>query len=115
MAFSVRRLPFPTSLANVPCVVTLHAEGVSEDGGPVEAATIATKCIFSEHTRRVIEADDKTVMLAGKVIIQGDVAPSLSTVSDGTITIFARTYEIRAGHRPRNPDGSVHHTEFEIK
>lgn len=115
MAFSVRRLPFPTPLANVPCVVILHAEGVSEDGGPIEAATIAAKCIFSEHARRVIDADGKAVMLAGKAIIQGDIAPSLPTVSDGTITIFGRTYEIHAGHRPRNPDGSVHHTEFEIK
>jgi len=53
--------------------------------------------------------------LLGKVIIKGDIAPSLKSVSDGVIIINGNSYEIYAGYRPRNPNGTIHHTEFEIK
>ena len=48
-------------------------------------------------------------------IVKGDIAPSLSNISDGVITINGCNYEIHTGCRPRNPNGTIHHTEFEIK
>lgn len=114
MAFSIQKLPFPDALANVPCTVVINIEGVSEDGAPIDAITVGTMCIFSEHGKRVIDNDGKAITLNGKAIIKGDIAPDLPSISDGTFTVFNRTYEIFAGHRPRNPDGSVHHSEFEL-
>ena len=114
MAYSIKRLPFPDALANIPCTVVLYDEGVSEDGGPVVAATIDAKCIFSEHAKRTTDSDGKAVILAGKAIIKGDIAPALRTVSNGKLNALGREYEIHVGHRPRNPDGTVHHTEFEL-
>ena len=114
MAFSIRRLPFPDALANVPCQILIHEEGLSEDGGPVDGVVYAGMCIFSEHAKRVIDNDGKTITLTGKAIIKGDVAPKLSSVSDGVFFVLGRQYQIHAGHRPRNPDGSVHHTELEL-
>ena len=114
MAFTVKRLPFPDALANVPCQISIHAEGVSEDGGPIDGAAFAGMCIFSEHAKRVLDSDGKAITLTGKAIIKGDIAPKLPSVSDGVFYVFGRQYEIHAGHRPRNPDGTVHHTELEL-
>lgn len=114
MAFSVKRLPFPDALANVPCQIVIYTEGVNEDGGPAAGAEYAGMCIFSEHAKRVIDNDGKAITLTGKAIIKGDIAPGLSTVSDGAFYVLGREYQIHAGHRPRNPDGTVHHTELEL-
>lgn len=115
MAYGIRKLPFPHRLATVPCHVVLNGGGVSEDGAPTVGAEIRAKCIFSEHASRRIDQDGKAIMLAGKAIIEGDIAPMLPTISDGICTVNGRVYEIHAGHRPRNPDGSVHHSELELR
>lgn len=76
---------------------------------------VDANCIFSEHASRRIDADGKAFFLAGKAIIEGDIAPSLPMIADGTCDINGRTYNVHIGHRPRNPDGSVHHTELELR
>lgn len=115
MAFKIKKLPFPDELANVDYSITLNHEGISEDGEPMNAFTGSGKCIFSEHSKRIIDSEGKEIILIGKVIIKGDVAPNLKSVSDGTITINGCIYEIHTGRRPRNPDGSIHSTQFEVR
>lgn len=115
MALNIKKLPFPKQLLVTNYSIELNQEGVSEDGEPISAFTSNGKCIFSEKAKRIIDSEGKQVELLGKVIVEGDIAPLLKTISDGTIIINGRTYEIYAGYRPRNPDGSIHHTEFEVK
>lgn len=115
MALHVKKLPFPSELLVTEYQVSLNQEGISEDGEPLSAYTSTGKCIFSEKTKRIISNDGKQITLLGKVIVEGDIAPSLKTISDGAITINGRKYEIHAGYRPRNPDGTIHHTTWEIK
>lgn len=115
MASTVKKIPFPNWLLSVDYSITLNQEGISEDGEPLSAFTGNGKCIFSEKARRILDKQGKEITLLGKVIIKGDIAPTLKTVSDGSITINDRTYEIHAGYRPRNPDGTIHHTMFEVK
>ena len=115
MANKVKKLSFPDWLLNTDYILVLNEEGVTEDGAPKISLETSGKCIFSEKAQRVIDAEGKQITLLGKVIIKGDIAPSLKTVSDGVITINGCNYEVYAGYRPRNPDGTVHHTEFEIK
>ncbi len=114
MAKNIKKLPFPDWLANTDYELVLNTEGISEDGEPVSSVESSGKCIFSEKARRIIDSEGKQIILAGKVIIKGDVAPSLKTVSDGNITINGRTYNIYVGNRPRNPDGTIHSTQFEV-
>ena len=114
MAQNIKILPFPNWLLNTDYTLVLN-DGLTEDGEPKKMFETNGKCIFSEKAQRVIDAEGKQIDLLGKVIIKRDVAPSLKTVSDGVITINGCSYEIHAGYRPRNPDGTVHHTEFEIK
>lgn len=114
MADKIKKLPFPDFLLRTNYSIVLNQEGISEEGEPLSAFTGNGKCIFSEKTRRVLDTEGKEILLNGKVIIKGDIAPTLKTVSDGTITINGRTFDIHVGYRPRNPDGSIHHTEFEV-
>ena len=114
MADNIKKLPFPDFLLTTDYSITLNQEGISEEGEPLEALAGNGKCIFSEKTKRVLDAQGKEILLSGKVIVKGDIAPALKTVADGTITINGRTFNIHTGCRPRNPDGSIHHTEFEV-
>lgn len=115
MANKISVLPFPDWLLKTDYSLLLYQEGISEEGSPLESLKTSGKCIFSEKAKRIIDADGKQITLLGKIIIKDDIAPSLKTISDGVITINDRKYEIYAGYRPRNPNGTIHHTEFEVK
>lgn len=114
MANTIKVLPFPDWLLNTDYSLSLNDSGISEDGEPNSVFKENGKCIFSEKSKRIIDSQGKEITLLGKVIIKGNIAPSLKSVSDGVITINGRTYEIYAGYRPRNPNGTIHHTEFEV-
>ena len=114
MAKNIKTLPFPRWLLTTKYSIMLHNEGISEDGEPLQALSKEGMCIFSEKAKRVIDGEGKQVSLIGKVIVEGDIAPSLKTISDGVITINGGSYHIYQGYRPRNPDGTVHHTMFEV-
>lgn len=115
MANNIKVLPFPNFLLNTDYSLVLNDIGISEEGEPIENFKTSGKCIFSEKSKRIIDSNGKQITLLGKVIIKGDIAPSLSNISDGVITINGCNYEIHAGYRPKNPNGTIHHTEFEIK
>ena len=115
MALNIKKLPFPDELLVTDYEVSLNNEGISEDGEPIKAFASKGKCIFSEKSKRVIDTDGKQIVLLGKVIVKGDIAPKLKNISDGTIIINGSSYEIHTGYRPRNPDGTIHHTMFEVK
>lgn len=114
MAAKVKKLPFPDYLLVMPCVITLNDKGLDEDGKPKTAASVKTKCMWSEHTKRVYTKDGKEVILRGQVIVKGDVAPKLSEISSGTVEVGKRVMKIHEASRPRNPDGTVHHTVFKL-
>ena len=115
MARNIQTLPFPDWLLNTDCKIIFNSEGISEDGEPINEVEITGKCIFSEHSKRVIDSTGKEIILTGKCILKGDIAPSLKNVSDGEITINNRKYEIFSGSRPKNPNGSVYSTNLELK
>lgn len=115
MARNIKELPFPDWLLNTDYSIVLNEEGVSEDGEPIESVKTSGKCIFSEKSKRIIDSEGKQITLLGKVIVKGDIAPSLKSVSDGAITINGCSYKIHAGSRPRNPNGTIHSTQFEVK
>lgn len=48
-------------------------------------------------------------------VFVGDIAPEIKLLSGGEITINGIKYQIFAARRPRNPDGSVHHTTLELR
>ena len=119
MASNVKKVPFPDFLLRTPCEIKLNTGNVTEDGDKEvfvvnKRGNEDLKCIYSEGSRRVYDKDGKETILTGKVIVKGDIAPKLKTVSDGVIIINKNEHLIHEGRRPRNPDGSVHHTEFDV-
>lgn len=114
MAQSVKKVRYPKWLEVTPCTLTLEAKGVTEDGEPVTANTVSTKCIYSEHAKREIDKDGRTVNLVGTIYKQGDIAPELPEIAGGTAEINGGKYEIFAASRLRNPDGTIHHTELKL-
>lgn len=114
MATKIKKFPFPDHLLVTPCIITLDSKGINEDGEPEKANPISTKCMWSEHTKRVYTADGKYVILSGQVIVKGDIAPNMSEISSGTVQIGKRVMHIHEAARPKNPDGTVHHTVFKL-
>ncbi len=97
------------------CNIKLYQEGLSEEGEPLEFISLENKkCRFIEKIKTVIDSDGKKVILLGKAILLGDIAPNLKKISGGEITIEAIKCEIYQASRPRNPDGSVYMTVLEL-
>lgn len=106
--------PIPKKLFNTPCSIVINQEGISEDGEPLEAFKLDTKCVFVDKAKQVMDAEKHLIRLEGQLILDGDIAPDLSIIATGTVTINDREYKIYRCSRPHNPDGSVHHTEIEV-
>lgn len=102
-------------LLNNKCDIVLYQEGLSEEGEPLTSLNLKKqKCRFVEKTKIILSPDGKKVELVGKVILLGDIAPSIKKISGGEVTINDSKYEIYQASRPRNPDGTVHHTSLEL-
>lgn len=100
----------------LPCTVTLFEEGLDCDSGEgVVACTFEGKCLFQESAKETLAGDKREVVLAGKALIEGDIAPGLPAISGGRITIFPdngieRKMRIVSGQRVRIFNGKVNHT-----
>lgn len=102
-------------LLNNKCDVILFQEGLSEEGEPLTFLELKEqKCRFVEKTKIIISSDGKKVELIGKVILLGDIAPNIKKISGGQVRFNETGYEIFQASRPRNPDGTVHHTTLEL-
>lgn len=102
-------------LLNNKCDVILYQEGLSEEGEPLTSLDLKNqKCRFVEKTKVIISPEGKKVELIGKVILSGNIAPKIKKINGGEVIINDSKYEIYQASRPRNPDGSVHHTTLEL-
>lgn len=102
-------------LLNNECDVIIYQEGLSEEGEPLTSLDLKNqKCRFVEKTKIIISPDGKKVELIGKVILLGDIAPNIKKISGGEVIVNDSKYEIYQASRPRNPDGTVHHTTLEL-
>lgn len=102
-------------LLNNECDVNIYKEGLSEEGEPLTSLNLKKqKCRFVEKTKIIITSDGRKVELIGKVILLGDIAPEIKKISGGQVKINGSEYEIYQASRPRNPDGTVHHTSLEL-
>lgn len=102
-------------LLNNECDVIVYQEGLSEEGEPLTSLDLKKqKCRFVEKTKIIISPDGKKIELIGRVILLGDIAPNIKKISGGEIIVNDSKYEIYQASRPRNPDGTVHHTTLEL-
>jgi hypothetical protein len=106
------KLPYPKHMDNTPVVVSL-TEGINANGAQNVVAIYDGKCRYVEKAVTVRDSEGKLIKLEGKAYIGCDIAPAVRLL-EGHATINGKTMKIHKGSRPRNPDGSVHHTELEL-
>ena len=79
-------------LLNNQCDVYINREGISEEGEPLMALELKNqKCRFVEKTKIIIKK-----------------------ISGGEVIVNNSKYEIYQASRPRNPNGTIHHTTLEL-
>ena len=124
MITNVNKLPFPDFLLKTDCSIEINSSGINNDGEPNKPIIFEGKCIFSEKSKIIYTQDGQKINLVGKIIIKGDIAPSIQKIASGQVYIghldlsdkFVKDkkLEIYASSRPRNPDGTIHHTTLEL-
>lgn len=114
MIKSIKKLPFPDFLLNTDCKIKIDGVGITKDGEPNNGASFEGKCIFSEKAKIIITPDGQKIELVGKVMIKGDIAPTIEKIAKGDVLIGNKKLTIYSSSRPRNPDGTIHHTTLDV-
>ncbi len=107
------RVPYIAQIWNTTPVTVHLTDGLDETGAPVEVAAYTGRCNFSETSKTIRQADGTLVRLTASLTIGGDIAPGISVLT-GSVDIGGRTWQIASAARPRNPDGTVHHTALDL-
>lgn len=94
--------------------VILYEEGTTEEGEPIIALEGDFKCNYQDKAKRVLTQDKVLIQLTAKAFFCEDIAPNLSVISGGKVTIFGEKREIYQGTKARNLDGTVNYVELEI-
>lgn len=101
------KLPFPEFLANTD--VEVFQTGTNSDGDYEESSIYKGKCIYTDKSKQVLNAERQLVTISGRVTIKGDINPG--NVIEGYLIINGAKKSIYNTERPLNPDGSVFSTE----
>lgn len=94
--------------------VEVKAEGIDKYGDPLEATKWNGKCNYQDSAKTVLTAEKTLIQLSGCALIPGDIAPSLPTLSGGTVIVHGVKRTIFKGTKARNPDGTVNYTRLDV-
>lgn len=106
------KFPYLSQWDNADCIVTITDTKPSENGDFPIKSTYSGRCNLSEKSRIVRATNGEYVRLSCVLHIQGDIAPDLATFSGKATVNGSREMLIETVDRPRNPDGTVHHTRL---
>lgn len=105
------KFPYLNRWNNADCIVLITDTEPSENGDFPTKSTYEGRCNLSEGATTVRSPDGAYVKLSCVLHIEGDIAPDMSTFS-GTVIVNGKSMKIETVHKPRNPDGTVHHTRL---
>lgn len=105
------KFPYYSDWNNAECIVSITDTKPSENGDFPVLYTYEGSCNLSEKSRVIRNTDGEYVRLSCTLHIRGDIAPTLPTFS-GKVNVNGREMTIETVDRPRNPDGTVHHTRL---
>ena len=103
------KLPFPKWLANTP--IEVWFEGINTDGDCEENIIFNGKCIYTDKSKQVLNAERQLITLSGKVVIEGSIYDGAFR---GYVNINGLKKKIYSIDRPLNPDGSIFSTELNL-
>ena len=104
------KLPFPKFLAKTP--VKVFDTEINQDGEPEETILFDGKCIYTDKSKTIVDAEKRLITLTGKVVIEGDINPG--EIIKGHVKIGNNKKIIYSSERPLNPDGTVFSTEINL-
>jgi hypothetical protein len=104
------KLPFPRYLAKTDIEVISTTLG---EDGEEDAPLFTGKCIYTDKTKQVMNAERQLITLSGKAVIEGDIKPG--EIIEGFIKVNGIKKKIYGAERPLNPDGSVFSTELNLQ
>ena len=107
------KFPYLSQWDNAECKISISDVKPSQNGDFPTIFTYEGGCNLSEKSQMVRSTDGAYVKVNCVLHIKGDIAPSLAKFS-GKATIQGKDGEmlIETVDRPRNPDGTVHHTRL---
>ncbi|WP_300385141.1 hypothetical protein [Clostridium sp.] len=101
------KLPFPEFLANTS--IEVFQTGTNTDGDYEEAKIYEGKCIYTDKSKQVLNAERQLITISGRATIKGDINPG--KIIEGYVIVSGAKKSIYNTERPTNPDGSVFSTE----
>ena len=104
------KLPFPTWLANTP--IEVWFEGTNTDGDYEEKLIYEGKCIYTDKTKQILNAERQLILLSGKAVIEGSI---YDEPFEGYVIVNKIKKKIYSTERPLNPDGTVFSTELNLQ
>lgn len=108
------RLVLPFALG-IQAQAVVDADGIDEDGAPIEGARWSGRCNWQDHVSEVFVRDKAETEVHARLYIDGDAFPTLQVIAGGTVTAFGEERTIVAGCKARNPDGTVNHTRLDLR
>ena len=112
MRFPSLVVPFARSMA---VDVTVDADGIDEDGAPIEGAHWSGKGNYQDKVLEVYDGKRVETDVKAVVYLHQDPFPELSIIAGGSVSVLGETREIKAGSKARNVDGTVNYTRLDLK
>lgn len=105
----------PDSLCHIPATVEIEQEGVDDTGEPLQSVTVTANCNYQEKTSKVFADNKVTTVLSATAVFNGDIAPGISAITGGYVTILGNKRIIQSGCKSYNPDGTVNFTSISLE
>ena len=104
----------PEWALNATVKVLIAGEGVSEDGELIPQFELEAKCNLQLKNEQKLDSKKQSVSLSGKAFFIGDIAPDIRTIKGGSLMHNDVSYNIHAGSKALNFNGTVNYTVLEL-
>ena len=94
--------------------VVLYSDDISEEGSPQIALESDFKCNYQNKAKRVLTSEKVTIQVTGICLFSQDIAPEITDIHSGKVTVFGKERDIVQGTKERNPDVTVNYIELDI-
>ena len=90
------------------------SNGLNEDGAEDTITIADLQCNLQFKSTQKLTAKKEIVTISGKAMFPGDAFPDVAKIEGGTLEYNGETYDIYAGQKHLNFDGTVNYTELEL-
>lgn len=94
--------------------VKLTTDSVNEDGELEADLNYEGKCNLQLKAEGKLENQKQKTHTIGRAFFVGDICPTISDISSGSLTHNGNTYSVGGGSKALNFDGSVNYTVLEL-